>query len=138
MIKGMIKEEAIRLPFNYAAGAIGSAYLAGLADERLLATRCDPCDRVLSPARSLCPFCGHQASEQLVEVGPSGVVESWTTMPDGMTFVLVRLDGADTAMLHRFVGTTREHPGSRQPTVGDRVRAVFDPTGLVGFEVTQP
>lgn len=138
MSECMIKAEAIRLPFNYAGGAVGSEYLAGLADGRLLASRCDPCERVLSPARSLCPFCGHQTAAPLVEVGPGGVVESWTTMPDATTFVLVRLDGADTAMLHRFVGTTKEHDGSRQLAIGARSRPVFDSTGLVGFEVTQP
>lgn len=138
----MIKAEAIRLPFSYAAGAVGSAYLAGLTAGRLLASHCDSCERSLSPARSLCPFCGRRVAEDLLEVGPGGLVESWTTLPDGTTFVLVRLDGADTAMLHRLVD---DPPGDSPPAaaasanlaVGDRVRSVFDSTGLVGFEVMQ-
>lgn len=147
----MIKSEAIRLPFNYAAGAVGTAYLAGLSEGRLLASRCEPCARVLSPARSLCPFCGYStgysAQAQLSEVGPSGVVESWTTMSDGSTFVLVQLDGADTAMLHRFVRrsdncaigqSAGEHEASGRPVIGDRVVAVFGSEGLLGFEVAQP
>ncbi len=133
----MIKEEAIRLPFNYAAGAVGSTYLAGLAGGRLLASRCEPCAKVLSPARSLCPFCGCQTAEELVEVGPGGVVESWTTVPGAATFVLVRLDGADTAMLHRLVGPNEGNDGSGQLRIGARARAVFDSIGLVGFEVAQ-
>lgn len=149
----MIKEEAIRLPFNYATGAAAAAYLGGLDEGRLLASRCEPCAKVLSPARSLCPFCGYPTAAELVEVGPSGVVESWTRLPDGGDFVLVRLDGADTALLHRFVGARTadasaggdtsppgDGPASAaiNPAVGDGVVAVFDSTGLRGFEVVHP
>lgn len=122
----MIKEEAIRLPFRYAAGPVGTAYLAALREERrFLANRCEPCDKVLSPARSLCPFCGSPTTAFL-DVGPLGRIVSWTDVPDRGSYALVRLDGADTSTLHRWIGD--------RPAIGDRARPRFADGDLAGFE----
>lgn len=127
----MIKQEAIRLPFSYAAGKVGGEYLNALQQQRFLAARCQECARVVSPARSLCPYCGTATAEQLVEVGPDGEVASWTELPKRGRYVLVRLDGADTATLHRLVGDT-------QPTIGARARSRFADGELTGFEAVAP
>ncbi|MDZ7578599.1 MAG: zinc ribbon domain-containing protein [Candidatus Nanopelagicales bacterium] len=122
----MIKSEAINLPFRYAAGRVGSAYLTSLRDEqRFRATRCSSCLKVLSPARSLCPFCGSPADEA-PNVGPNGQISSWTDVPHRGRYALVRLDGADTAMLHRLLGPAE---------IGARVRPRFANGELEGFEV---
>ncbi len=115
----MIRAEPIRIPFSYAAGAAGSRFLVALRDERrLLGARCEPCDRVRCPPAAYCPDCGEDTT-QGVEVGPEGELVSWTRVPGRGVFGLIRLDGADTALLHRLVGPT---DGWR---VGDRVRAAF-------------
>lgn len=131
----MILEGSVRLPFRYAAGRTASASLEALRDEeRILASRCSGCGRVACPARSLCPACDGQADE-LVEVGPEGTLLSWTDVPGRGAYGLVRLDGADTAMLHCLGGPLT---GLR---AGARVRATFAEErsasilGLAGFEV---
>lgn len=115
----MIRESAIRIPFRYAAGGAGSRFLAALRDERrILGARCDACRRVFAPLRSFCSSCGASPLEEIA-LGPGGRVEAWTARADGTVFALVRLDGADTALLHRLVGL----PG--EPRRGMRVRARF-------------
>ena len=100
----IVREQAINLPFNFAAGELGSRFLAALRDDRrILASRCPSCDRVVCPARSLCPRCGGALSEQLVAVGPGGELLSWTEVPGTGSFGLVRLDGADAAIVHRLI-----------------------------------
>lgn len=115
----MIRESAVRIPFRYAAGAAGSRFLVALRDERrILGSRCVTCACVLAPMRAFCPICSGTDLEEL-EVGPAGVVQSWTTRQDGTLFALVRLDGADTALLHRLLAV----PGRAH--CGMRVRALF-------------
>lgn len=130
----MIREEAITLPFTYAAGIAGSRLLTALRDERrILGSRCSTCERVLAPLRAFCPVCG---SDELadVEIGPAGTVISWTDVPGKGGYVLVQLDGADTGMVHRLVKP------SPAVDVGTRVRARFaaERTGSIldieGFE----
>lgn len=127
-----IRDGSIRLTFKYAPGSVAAATLdAEREQRRLLAARCVECARTLSPARSLCPTCGN-AVDQLVTVGPEATVTAWTNLPNAGTFVLVRPDGSDTAMVHRLIGD----PASAVK-IGDRVRAVFGTDGLDGFEAVE-
>lgn len=113
----MIVENGVRLSFRYAAGPVAGAALTALRDDgRLLGARCSGCGQVVCPARSLCPACGGRA-EELVDVGPEGRLVSWTDVPGRGTYALVRLDGADTALVHRLLD-----PGARL-VIGVRVRA---------------
>lgn len=130
----MIREGSIQLPFAYAAGPAASRFLVALRDEgRILGSPCPACGRVLCPARSFCPRCGDATGEP-VAVGPAGTLTSFTEQADGAVFGLVRLDGADTAMLHWLLGD-----GARW-TIGARVRARLrrerraSITDLEGFE----
>jgi len=109
----VIREGAIRIPFRYAAGAAGSRFLAALCDERrILGARCESCARVYAPLRSFCAACGAAPLEE-VEIGPGGVLESWTER-EGNVFALVKLDGADTALVHRLLAASRDaRPGLR-------------------------
>ncbi len=110
----MILESAIKLPFSYAAGGVGSRFLIALRDEEtILGGRCETCSTITCPARSFCSLC-HRAVDELVEVGPCGTLQAWTEQPGKGTFGLIRLDGADTSLLHRLVGNADEwHPGAR-------------------------
>lgn len=115
----MIREGSIRIPFRYASGQAGSRFLAALRDEgRILGSRCGACGRVACPARSFCAACGEGCIET-VEVGPEGLVLSWTEVPGRGVFALVRLDGADGAMMHRLL------PPASRVEPGMRVRARF-------------
>ncbi len=99
----MILEGSIRLPFTYAAGAVGSRFLVALRDaQAILGGRCPECETVSAPARSICPECGTDIDD-LVEVGPGGRLEAWTAAPGKPTFGLIRLDGAGTALVHRLL-----------------------------------
>ncbi|TAK43637.1 MAG: hypothetical protein EPO27_14510 [Betaproteobacteria bacterium] len=115
----MIREGAIRIPFKYAAGRAGSRFLVALRDGmRIIASRCETCARVAVPLRTFCPACGGDDLAE-VEVGPGGTILAWTETPDAGSYALVRLDGADTAFLHRLVAAPA---GCR---IGHRVRVRF-------------
>lgn len=113
----MITEGSIRIPFTYAAGEVGSRFLVALRDDRvILAAACTECGRVSCPPRAYCPACSAQV-ENLVAVGPGGTVEAWTHQPGKGVFGLITLDGADTPLLHRLLGSAWRK--------GARVRARF-------------
>lgn len=133
----MNRRGPIRIPFRYAAGEAGSRFLAALRDEqRILGSRCTSCERVQCPASSFCPHCGG-ATPETVEVQAEGRVVSWTEIPGRGVYGLVQLEGADTALLHRLLGT------SPSWAIGKRVRARFaeERTGSVcdieGFEAME-
>ncbi len=110
----MIHDGGINIPFNYAAGVVGSRFLVALRDEReILGARCERCQIVVCPARSFCPKCNEQTG-QLVPVGPKGTLGHRTELPNRRCFGLIQLDGADTAMLHHLLGdATTLPPGTR-------------------------
>ncbi len=128
----MMLEEAIQLRFEYAAGGIGSRCLAALRDEAtLLAGRCSAGDHVACPASSMCPRCGALV-EALEPAGPGGRLLAWTR-DDDTVFGLIRVDGADNAMIHRLLGAQFE-PGQRVQArfAEDRIGSILD---ISGFEV---
>ncbi|MCZ7533559.1 MAG: zinc ribbon domain-containing protein [Acidimicrobiia bacterium] len=142
----MILESTIRLPFSYAAGTVGSRFLIALReDQKILGARCTSCSTVTAPPRPFCSSCSRTVTE-LVEVGPDGTLEAWTNQPGNGVFGLILLDGADTPIVHRILGTI--NPGTVNAeainmTPGARVTAMFakDRTGRItdieGFIVEQ-
>lgn len=113
----------ISLPYTYAVGKWYGAFLVGLAEERLVGSRCGACGKVAVPARGACPVCS-AASTDLVEVGPGGTVVAATRdeRPEGKAWVVVRPDGADTTIV-----------AFGEAAVGDRVVAVYDPAQGAGI-----
>ena len=130
----MIREESIQIPFKYAAGTSGSRFLVALRDtKRILGSRCPTCERVWCPVRAFCPQCW---AEELadIEIGPEGVLVSWTEVADSGAYALVKLDGADTALLHRWLedaANVRIGARVRARFAADRVGSILD---LAGFE----
>ncbi len=109
----------IEYPFNRTTGPVIGAFLTALRDERVLGIRA-------TDGRVVCPPVEYgDAGEpltEMVEVGAEGVVTSWSWVAqprDGQpldgphALALIRLDGADTAMLHVVDGRV---------ATGDRVR----------------
>ena len=97
----------LEFPYTRSVGPVIGAYLDGLEERRLLASRAR--DRMLSPPLEYDPATGSAVEPELVEVGPEGVVTSWTWVAEPnpnhpldrpFAFALIRLDGADTAMVH--------------------------------------
>ncbi len=131
----MIREGSIRLPFTYAAGRSGTEFLRALQERQcILGSRCSVCERVLAPARSFCPTCS-DATLEAVEIGPGGVLLASTERPGKGIFGLILLDSANTAIVHRILGS------ADALSSGARVRALFaegtaeNPhDSLLGFE----
>ena len=96
----------LQYAYKRSTGPVVGAFLTALRDRRILGGRADD-GRVICPPMEYDPTTGQDLGE-LVQVGPAGQIVTWS---DG--FALVRLDGADTALLHRL--------DVAEPAVGMRV-----------------
>ncbi len=92
--------------YKRSTGPTTGAFLTALRAGRILGGRTRT-GRVVCPPAEYDPATGEEL-EDLVEVGPGGVVTTWS---EG--WALVRLDGADTALFHRL--------DVREPRAGLRV-----------------
>ncbi len=97
----------IEYPFSRTTGPVIGAFLTGLREEVLVGIRGSD-GRVLVPPTEYDPLTGEELRE-LVEVGPGGVVTTWAWVESPrakqpldrpFAWALIRLDGADTGMLH--------------------------------------
>ncbi|MDF3294017.1 Zn-ribbon domain-containing OB-fold protein [Streptomyces silvisoli] len=125
----------VEFPFTRSLGPVQSAFLTGLRERTVLGVRCHD-GRVLVPPVEYDPVTAEELRE-LVEVAPTGTVTSWAWNPEPrqqqpldrpFAWVLVRLDGADTAMLHAMDAPDAEgvHTGMRV-----RIRWAADRTGAI-------
>ena len=98
-------------PYTRTTGPVIGPFLPGLRDGHILGSRCG--DRVLCPPMEYDPDTGASLEPDLVEVGPGGVVTSWTWVASPtpkhpfdhpFAFALIRLDGADTPIVHAVDG----------------------------------
>lgn len=99
MTEPLTYPQQISIPYTYTAGPVERAFLRALARRQVLGSRWG--EEVLVPPRPHGP--DGTPTGDLVEVGPEGEVTGWTTVVrDGrpVTYGLIRLDGATTAMLH--------------------------------------
>ena len=101
--------------YKRSLGPVLSRFYTGLRDGVLLGAQ-TASGRVLAPPTEYDPDTGEDIRD-LIEIGPGGVVVSWTWCdrpPAGcpldapFAWALVRLDGADTAMLHAVVTDSPE------------------------------
>ncbi|HEY1990698.1 MAG TPA: OB-fold domain-containing protein [Acidimicrobiales bacterium] len=119
----------LEYPYSRSVGPVIGAFLTGLRDGKLTGVRGSG-GSVIVPPTEYDPATGDDTGE-MVEVGPGGVVESWAWVSDPLpkhplstpfAWALIRLDGADTAMLHVV-----EAGGPDQVATGDRVTVRFRP-----------
>jgi uncharacterized OB-fold protein len=112
----------IEYAYRRSLGPVLSRFFTALRDGRVLGSRTSG-GRVLVPPAECDPETG-EAIAELVEVGPGGVVTSWAwvheprpqhPLPEPFAFALIRLDGADTSLLHavRAEDKSRLHTGMR-------------------------
>jgi uncharacterized OB-fold protein len=97
----------IEYPFRRSLGPVQSAFLTGLREGVVLGIRAGD-GRVLCPPVEYDPATGDELTE-LVELGAGGTVTTWSWEPSPrrgqpldqpFAWALVRLDGADTGLLH--------------------------------------
>jgi uncharacterized OB-fold protein len=98
----------IEFPYTRTLGPIFSGFLTGMRDGRILAVTTGA-GKVICPPTEWDPWTGEAVDPALTEVGPSGTVETWAwvetptskhPLDHAFAFALIKLDGADTAMLH--------------------------------------
>ncbi|ARP73570.1 DNA-binding protein [Streptomyces pluripotens] len=114
----------VAFPFTRSLGPVQSAFLTGLRERVVLGVRTTD-GRTLVPPVEYDPVTAEEIGE-LVEVAPTGTVTTWAWNPaprrgqplaTPFAWVLVRLDGADTALLHAL-----DAPGPHSVHTGMRVR----------------
>ncbi|MFF2568776.1 Zn-ribbon domain-containing OB-fold protein [Streptomyces sp. NPDC058084] len=114
----------VEFPFTRSLGPVQSAFLTGLRERVPLGVRTEA-GRVLVPPVEYDPETAAELRD-LVEVGDTGTVTTWAWNPEPrrgqplaspFAWVLVRLDGADTALLHAL-----DAPGPEAVRTGMRVR----------------
>lgn len=143
----------VEFPFTRSLGPVQSAFLTGLRERAVLGVRTGD-GRVLVPPVEYDPVTAEDLRD-LVEVAATGTVTTWAwnheprrgqPLDTPFAWVLVRLDGADTALLHAL-----DAPGPDAVRTGMRVRvrwaaertgaitdiACFEPyDGVMGHHVT--
>jgi uncharacterized protein len=97
----------LEYPFSRTVGPVQSAFLTGLREGLVLGVRAAD-GRVLCPPVEYDPVTSAELTE-LVELGSTGTVTTWSWEPEPrphqplhrpFAWALVRMDGADTALLH--------------------------------------
>jgi uncharacterized OB-fold protein len=111
--------------YRRSLGPVLSRFLTGLKDKRIEGVRTQA-GRVLVPPAEYDPDTG-EATTEFVEVGQSGTVTTWSWVSEPrknqpltrpFAWALVKLDGADTCMLHAVDAVT-----AAKMQTGMRVRA---------------
>lgn len=115
----------LEYPYTRSVGPLLGRFFAGLREGRITGVRAAD-GRVLVPPQEYDPQTAAELGE-LIDVGAQGVVTAWAwvaaprpkhPLAHPFAFALIRLDGADTAMLHAVAA-----PGEAAMTTGMRVQA---------------
>lgn len=124
-----VAEGRLAMPYRYFPGPTATRFFQELRDhQRILGIRCPRCNTVYVPPLSTCGRC-FEGLGDWVEVGREGVLQSFTMThytlpihpaPAPLVHGLIRLDGADTALLH-LIGES-DYASLK---TGMRVQAVF-------------
>ena len=130
-IEPMVYNSKINVPYSWWAGDTASHFFIALRDEKkILGAKCDTCRKVFLPPRKACPICFTE-NTRWVDLSDEGTVLSFSVARRPFAAIpsdkkvpviwgLIKLDGADTAMLHYLGDVAPE-----EVAIGMRVRAVF-------------
>ena len=108
--ENLVEDHVLEFPGGYqrSLGPVVGRFLTGLRDGRLLGVR-TATGRVLVPPTEYDPQTSDPVTGEFVEVGPAGTITTWAwvgaprskhPLDHPFAWALIRLDGADTAMLH--------------------------------------
>jgi uncharacterized OB-fold protein len=98
----------LEFPYKRSVGPVIGGFLTGLRQGRIMGAR-SPRGTVIVPPTEYDPLTAQEVDPALVEVGPGGVVKTWSwtdhPRPDQplerpFAWALIELDGAGTSMLH--------------------------------------
>lgn len=128
----MYAESALEFPYKHSCGEVVGRFLAGLRDQRVIWGERAAGLGVVVPPLGYSEADG-SATREWVAVADTGTVTAVAVVHAPIAglhpadapfaFVLVRLDGADTALAH----IVRDRPAAVR--VGSRVQAVWKPDG---------
>jgi uncharacterized protein len=138
-----IVEGHIPIAHRYTPGVAGERFFTALRDRgEFLASRCESCGIVYCPPRIFCERCFSELSADET-VGPTGTLESFTVvhvdverrpLDEPQVVGLVRLDGADTVLMHFLVDADELQVGQRVEAVlvpdAERVGSMLDIRGF--------
>jgi uncharacterized OB-fold protein len=128
--------------FHYTPGVGNTAFFEALLDRGvLLGSRCAACAVTYLPARIFCERCFAELAAD-TECGPGGTLESFTTghvgvdgepLDEPVTIGLVKLDDADTVLMHRLLGDGSWRIGARVEAVvkAERTGSILDIEGFL-------
>ncbi|MFD9859266.1 Zn-ribbon domain-containing OB-fold protein [Streptomyces alboflavus] len=125
----------VEFPFTRSLGPVQSAFLTGLRERTVLGVRTAD-GKVLVPPVEYDPATAAELRD-LVEVAPTGTVTTWAwnheprrgqPLDTPFAWVLVRLDGADTALLHAL---DAPDPDAVRTGLRVRVRWAAERTGAI-------
>jgi uncharacterized protein len=126
----------LEYPFRRTVGRVQSAFLTGLREQVVLGIRAKD-GRVLCPPVEYDPVTSDELDE-LVELGAGGTVTTWSWEPvprpgqpldRPFAWALVRLDGADTGLLHAVDAGS---PEAMATGLRVRIRWADERTGTIG------
>ena len=132
---------ALPVAFHYTPGVGNTAFFEALRDRGiLLGSRCQACAFTYLPARIFCERCFAELQAD-TECGPGGTLESFTVgyvgidsepLNEPVTIGLVKVDGADTVVMHRLLGELPWQIGMRVEAVmrTDRTGSILDIRGF--------
>jgi uncharacterized protein len=138
----------MEIGFDYtrSLGPTLSQFMAALAERRILGAR-DADGRVHAPPFEYDPVTSAPPGE-LVPVGTEGTVTSWSWVPQPLegqplahpfAWALIRLDGADTAMLHAVdAGTAEAMRTGMRVRVRWAARTAGDIRDIACFDMAEP
>ncbi len=98
----------LEFPYRRSLGPVIGAFFTGLRDQKVLGSVTKG-GRVLCPPLEYDPETGESVKDGLVDIEPTGEVQEWAWVGEPMrkhpletpfAWALVKLDGADTALLH--------------------------------------
>jgi uncharacterized OB-fold protein len=128
----MRQQQVLEFTYKHSTGEVVGRFLAGLRDQKKIWGRRVAGQGVVVPPQDYSEIDA-SAGGEWVEVKDSGVVTAVAVVEqpidrlhpftDPFAFILVRLDGADTAMAHVV------KDGVADLRIGSRVRAVWKPDG---------
>jgi uncharacterized OB-fold protein len=107
MTEPLVAPYVLEYPYHRSVGPVIGRFFAALKDRRIIGVR-GADGRVLVPPIEYDPQTGESLSE-MIELSDAGTVTSWTWIAAPLpahplqrpfAFALIRIDGADTSMLH--------------------------------------